>query len=187
MNKAENQTTERERPAPQADERAMADTIIQPAGPDAARPVLKAKPVGSRLEGDSAHPSVRAGTLYSPEGAARPAGIQSDGEDNLKAKAMLRTIVMPPPDEHDPRYLYATHRPPPSDDSADKEEVAVRTGATPQTRSSAGFLWGIALVILLLMGTVFVGLSMKIRGLERRISRLETGTPAAVADAGNLR
>jgi len=143
---------------------------------DAQRPVLKAKPVGSRTDADAAKAAVRAGTLYAPdETPAAPSGEQPDDE-----RAMMKTIVMPPLEERDPRFLYATHRPPPPEEESAKPKAPRPSKPAEERQVSAGFLLGTALIVVVLVGGIWIArLSRKVTSLEQRISSLEgshTGT-----------
>ncbi|MCD6416695.1 MAG: LapA family protein [Planctomycetes bacterium] len=103
------------------------------------------------------------------EEQSQAAGEESTGQGGAK-------IVMP---ELDERYPYATYRSAPPGEEAEMEELAAIAGVKRGREVSAGFLLGVALIIVALVGGLWMGrLQKKITSLENRLSQLEEPGPA---------
>lgn len=69
---------------------------------------------------------------------------------------------------------YATHRPPPQDENAEKAELEAVNGEEQAREISSGFLLGIALIVVALIGGILIArMQGKIGALERRVQNLE--------------
>ncbi len=141
------------------------------------RPSLKAKPPGSRQEPARNAPQTRAGTLFN---ASADAAGEGDAAKKEKPRSRKRSrkakspAVVPPLGEH---YPYATHRSAPPDEKAERRILAAVSGAA-ERRVSTGFVLGIALVVVVLVGGIWlVRLGRKVRTLEARVARLEAPVP----------
>lgn len=79
--------------------------------------------------------------------------------------------------------LYATHGPAPADEAAEKAHLAAVTGQKAKEREfSTGFLLGVALIVLTLIGAVsIVHLEKRVQRLESRVSQLEQGASQTAA------
>lgn len=137
-------------------------------------PRLKPKPVGSRTEHEKVRPPTRGGTLFG----------QPHQDEAPQPEKLPKKIMFPRRIREDARSPYATHRPAPPDEEAEKQEVASITGRRPDREVSAGFLIGIALIVVVLVGGIMIArLGKKVGALEQRISRLESVQGgAAIAD-----
>ncbi len=149
------------------------------------------KPIGSRTAADAPKPSVRAGSLFdsSPE-AATGAGAAPAGDTAI---AGAKTLIVEPgsvvsqPREHPPKkvslqapesretgYAFATHRPAPASRKAERAELASVTGGKPGREVSAGFVLGVAIIVITLVGGIMVArLGGKVKSLEARLGQLE--------------
>ncbi|MHC4789357.1 MAG: hypothetical protein ACYS8K_09180, partial [Planctomycetota bacterium] len=98
-----------------------------------------------------------------------PDPVATDGEESPTPK-----VVRLRPEGAEQRYPWATYRSPPPDEAAEREEL-VAAGETVQEREiSAGFVLGIALVVITLACGMLIGrLQRKVRSLENRIGMLE--------------
>jgi cobalamin biosynthesis Mg chelatase CobN len=163
---------------------------------DIRRPRLRVKPVGSRDGSAPQQAQKRNGTLFegdadagpraeeeasqgeSPRPAQQTASDDSDGEQ----AAEPRKVVVPPLEG---RYPYATYRSAPSEDEAEEAEERKAPGRTGSEREiSAGFLLGVALVVVVLVGGIWLArLQNKVGNLEARISQLEGPQPAGSSDS----
>ncbi len=132
------------------------------------RPQMKVKPIGSRPGVEPATPRVRRGTLFrTREGDEDPAPAERTKPP--------KKVILPPPHGAETRYPFATHRPAPPDEKAEVEELAAVTGVRPAREVSTGFVLGVALIVVVLLGgIIMVRLGKKVGSLEQRISRLET-------------
>ncbi len=174
----------------------QADRNVRRPDQDIRRPRLRVKPVGSRDGAAARQARKRNGTLFEGEAdsttsteettaqgdAARPeqpspAEESAPDEDAPKDKK----VVVPPLQR---QYPYATYRSAPTDpeDEAPEQKQA---SAKPfaEREISTGFLLGVALVVVVLVGGIWVArLQNRVAGLEARISQLE-GPPPAEAPA----
>ena len=145
------------------------------------RPRLKPKPVGSRPEAEASTPPVRAGTLFGVEHGEEVADSADEAREPSK-KVVLRKI-----EEGAGRSVYATHRSPPPDERAEKQEVGAIAGRRSERTVSIGFLLGVALIVVVLLGGVsIVGLSKKVGALEKRVSHLETADAESLVAGSSL-
>jgi len=137
-------------------------------------PRLKPKPVGSRTEEEKNRPSTRGGTLFGLEGK----------DEAPSARKLPKKIMFPKRIGAEARSPYATYRPAPPDEEAERQEVAAISGRRPDREVSAGFLLGIALIVLTLVGGIMIArLGNKVGALEQRIARLESAQRgSAIAD-----
>jgi hypothetical protein len=154
------------------------DTLVRrPADDIPHKPQLKVRPIGSAKEADAPAPAVRGGTLFEspkPSGAEPPA--------DAGGQPAPRHVSPPPRDEQDVRYAYATHRPAPPDEEAEKKELAAVTGRKPDREFSTGFVLGVALILAVLVGGILIArLQNKVGALEQRVSRVEAQNPRTVA------
>jgi len=154
----------------------------------AEKPRLIVKPVGSRQESTEAKPGLRAGTLYAAEGEPAP---EAPPSAEPVAEAQAEAQAAEPAEQETPRpsgklpriepnrkpLLYATHRPPPKDEKEEQEQLAAITGRQAEQREvSAGFLLGVALIVVVLIGGIMLSrVQKRLRRLEARISLLERG------------
>ena len=144
-------------------------------------PRLKPKPVGSRPEAEVSTPPVRAGTLFAVE-HGKGVADSADAAREPSKKVVLRKI-----EEGAGRSVYATHRLAPPDERAEKEEVGAIGGRRSERTVSTGFLLGVALIVVVLLGGVFiVRLSKKVGALEKRVSHLETANAESLAAGSSL-
>ena len=158
---------------------AQANSTAAPAGDDPLvrrpaddiprKPQLKVRPIGSPKEADAPAPAVRGGTLFESQ---KPSGAEPAAD--AEGAPAARRVSLPPRDEQDVRYPYATHRPAPPDEKAEKKELAAVTGRKPEREFSTGFVLGVALIVVVLVGGVLVArLQKKVGALEQRVSRME--------------
>ena len=154
------------------------------------RPQLKVKPIGSRTDAAPSKPSVRAGTLFGkkdPKEDSRAEAPTIIVEPKRSApspqQAPHKKVVLPPAEQRDVRSAFATHRPAPPDERAEKEELAAVTGDDPAPQVSTGFVLGLALIVVVLVGGVLVArLGKRVHSLERRVRTIETAdTETALA------
>ncbi len=140
-------------------------------------PRLKPKPVGSRTEEEKAGPATRGGTLFG-----------TPNQDGTRPPEKLpKKIKFPRRIRDEVRSPYATYRPAPPDEAAEKQEVAAISGRPVEREVSAGFLLGIALIIVALIGGIMiVRLGKKVGVLEQRISRLESAQGGSAIADGRL-
>ncbi len=129
-----------------------------------------------QTEGEEAaeRPGVRAGSLFKAdgEGEAEAEGGKAEPADRPK-------VVVPPLEG---RYPYATYRPAPEDEDEEKRRLEAAGGAAPERRVSTGFVLGVALIVVVLVGGIWLArLGKKVTRLESRIARLEQ--PAEASDA----
>ncbi len=151
------------------------------AGAPTPRPVLKAMPVGSRIAAEERTTGVRAGSLYSPEDAAG-GGAQSAPAGNDQSEP--RKVVVPPLEQRDSRFDYATYRTAPDQTEASSEKKSVAPVPRGERRISTGFVLGTALIVIaLISGIALVRLHKKVRALEQRISAIEDGRAPGFAQA----
>ncbi|MHC5035096.1 MAG: hypothetical protein ACYTFZ_08675 [Planctomycetota bacterium] len=155
-----------------------APRVIEPGQDIAHRPHLKVKPIGSRRGGDddaADTPTVKAGTLFAGRETSEESGTEGQGA-NAAADGSTgpRRVVLPMPGMTELRFPYATYRSAPADEDAEKVELAALTGTRREKEVSAGFLLGVALIILMLAGGVLIGrLQKRVGSLESRLRILE--------------
>ena len=105
-----------------------------------------------------------------------PAPADAKPEDVPEAEMAIReakTLVMPPAPEAS-RNPFATHGPPPPDEKAEEAELAALTNRKSERTYSTGFILGIALVVVVVIGGVWLArLGKKVANLESRLSRIE--------------
>ncbi len=141
-------------------------------------------------------PSARAGSLFdSSAAAAAKAGAAPDGDTAAvdTAIAEAKTLIVEPgpavsqPREHPPKkvslpapesrevgYAFATHRPPPASRKAERAELASVTGGKPGREVSAGFILGVGIIVITLVGGLMVArMGKRVRSLETRLGQLE--------------
>ncbi|MFO7957942.1 MAG: hypothetical protein R6X33_12675 [Candidatus Brocadiia bacterium] len=163
---------------------------------DIRRPRLRVKPVGSRDGSAPQQAQKRNGTLFegdadaeppaeeqAPQGESpRPAQPAASDESDGEQAAERRKVVVPPLEG---RYPYATYRSaPPEDEAAEAEESKSPAGAVSEREISAGFLLGVALVVVVLVGGIWLArLQNKVGNLEARISQLEGPTAAGSSES----
>lgn len=142
---------------------------------------VKSKNGDETRQGSESGPTVRAGSLYNSSEEAKPA---ANGQQTSAAVPDDSSTGLPRIDTEKGPSPYATHRPPPNDETAEKAELAAATGGVrPEAKSdrrvSAGFVLGIALIAIALIGGIWLArLSNRMASLEERISALE---PAATS------
>jgi len=172
-----------EQKAPEAQEAAAeAAPLVVPRGQT---PILKVKPLGSRAGGDGTGAAVRRGTLFQNDAEGQDETAAGLAEEADK-RALLKTIVSSPAPQPSVRSPYATYRPAPPDEAAEKEELAAVTGRKAEREVSAGFLLGVALIIVALLGGIaIVRLHKKVDSLERRLASIE-GAHVLTAEADLL-
>ena len=146
------------------------DTLVRrPADDIPHKPQLKVRPIGSAKEADAPAPAVRGGTLFESQ---KPSGAEPAAD--AEGQPAPRHVSLPPRDEQDVRHAYATHRPAPPDEKAEKEELAAVTGHKPEREFSTGLVLGAALILAVLVGGILIArLQKKVGALEQRISRVE--------------
>lgn len=131
---------------------------------------LKVRPQGSE-SGDGAKSSVRAGTLFRGRGAAAPSA--EGGEDGDQPATPVRKVALPGNDPVEGRYPYATHGPAPADEKQERRELDAMAGRSGERQVSAGFLLGVALIAVTLLGAIWVGrLGRRVRTLERQVAAM---------------
>jgi hypothetical protein len=139
------------------------------------RPQLKVRPIGSRPGTDSPKPTVRGGTLFrSADKPPDARASEAKPTDAVREDAAPRKAAPAPQETAEVRFPYATHRPAPPDEKAEKAELAALTGAKAEREIPTGLVLGLALIVVALVGGVFtVRLSKKVGALEQRLTRLE--------------
>jgi hypothetical protein len=100
---------------------------------------------------------------------------ESDADEPAMAESTRKVTRLPRIDLSRDPSLYATHRPAPADEAAEKAHLAAVTGQRPKERElSTGFLIGVGLIVLALIGGVsIVRLEKHVQRLEQRVSQLE--------------
>ncbi len=172
-------------------------TIHRPADEIADRPQLKVKPIshedaveaaaeaGSEATGQSATAQAATIIVEQPEADTAPGAAveMPEAEEAATADAPRKVSRLPRIDPNRDPSLYATHRPAPPDETAERAQLAAATGRVAKGREiSAGFLIGVALIVLALVGAVtIVRLEKHVRRLESRISALEQVQPQTAA------
>jgi hypothetical protein len=155
------------RPQPALDEGGPA--LRRPEEDIAHRPHLKVKPIGSRSPAGAHRPTVHKGTLVDADGAGA-----DEGDQPARDWTPPNKVVLPTPGGEEVRFPFATHRPAPADEAAEEQELAAVTGTSTEREVSTGFLLGMALLVVVLIGGIWlVRLGRKVGSLERRLSRLE--------------
>jgi hypothetical protein len=135
------------------------------------RPRLRPRRPGSGRDEAPSGPAKRAGTLYGESGAGGDAEESSSAGENSDEDATPRKVVMPPLEG---RYPYATYRSAPADEKAEKEELKAVSDSGAERRISTGFVLGIALVVVVLLGGIWLArLGNKVQSLQNRVARLE--------------
>lgn len=163
---------------------------------DIRRPRLRVKPVGSRDGSAPQQAQKRNGTLFegdadaeppaeeeAPQGESpRPAQPTASDEGDGEQAAQPRKVVVPPLEG---RYPYATYRSaPPEGEAEEVDEGKPSARAGSEREISAGFLLGVALVVIVLVGGIWLArLQNKVGNLEARISRLEDPSPAGPSES----
>ena len=150
------------------------------------RPRLKVKQQGEPKEApspDAPRPATLRGTLFGPQKGDSPLPADMSPQDvseDEKSVREAKTVVVPPPNG----YPFATHRPPLPDEKAEKAELAAITGRKVERDVSTGFVLGIALVVIMLVGGVLIAkLGNKVAALETRVHKLEgAGVQTAALD-----
>lgn len=142
------------------------------------RPTLKVRTRDGDESGDEAEPArptVRLGTLVSG-----PPDADAPKRGPIANIAGAQTVVVPPAAEGEQRFAYATHRPPPPDEKAERRQLAALTGRKQDREVSTGFVLGIALIVVVLLGGILIArLSNRVQVLEQKIVRLEGGVRTA--------
>ncbi len=178
-------------------------TLHRPADEIADRPQLKVKPISRQEPGEEADPAAadaaaaseavaQAATIIvePPEAEAapelpaeQPPAEQPEAEQAPMTEAPRKLAKLPRIDPNRGPSIFATHAPPPPDEAAEKAQLATVTGRKAKEREmSAGFLLGVALIVLTLVGGVIVvRLEKHVQRLENRISTLEQGHDSAPA------
>ena len=156
---------------------AEAETVLSESRGDAGdRPGLKAMPVGSRRSPEQ-KPKIKSGTLFK-EMDGDPAQAPADPEPPRE----VPKVVMPPIDTTQQRFVAAIHRPPPEDQQAEKQELVAVGGVASERQVSTGFVLGIALIVTVLAGGIWLTrMGKRVGALETRLSQLES--PEEVAEA----
>jgi len=140
------------------------------------RPHLKVRPMGSRAPAEPAKQAVRGASLFrpaeKPEEEAKPSPTVSTAEPADEPKT--KNSVPPPEQDVGARLAFATHRPAPPDEKAEKEELAAIAGPKPQREISTPLVLGVALIVVAwLCGIFIVRLHRKVDALETRLTKLE--------------
>ncbi len=109
--------------------------------------------------------SVRAGSLFKADGE-RSSAADREAEPPDRPK-----VVVPPLEG---RYPYATYGPAPEDEDEERRRLEAAGGSSPERRVSTGFVLGVALIVVVLVGGIWLArLGKKVSRLESRIARLE--------------
>jgi len=140
------------------------------------RPRLKPKPVGSRQDVAAAGPVLKGGTLVDGPEPSAPGG-EAPQPGPPKKVALPRV--------QDPAALaYGTYRSAPHKATASQNAPATAPRPDEERRVSTGFVLGIALIVVVLLGGIWLArLSTRTRSLESRIAKLEAAAPAALPRA----
>jgi len=139
----------------------MEEPLLRRPGDDIPnRPHLKVKQIVDNAEETAA------------EGQA-PVRGEPDQPDAPEAK-VRKTICLPPRKQRDAMLAFATHRDAPGNTSAERRQLAGVNGKTSERELSAGFVLGVVLIVLALVGGVLVaGLRSRVTSLEQRVASLE--------------
>jgi hypothetical protein len=178
-------------------------TIHRPADEIADRPQLKVKPLIRQEAPDTtdeaaatpASVAAAATVVAEPEAPAvpdapelqAPAELPDAGQPSL-AEPPKKVTRLPRIDPNRDPALYATHRPAPPDEAAEKAHLVAVTGQRAVERQvSSGFLIGVALIVVVLIGGVLLArMGKHVQRLDSRVSALEQSrTPASAL--GRLR
>ena len=130
---------------------------------------------------------MRAGSLF--DGSAE-AGAAPEGD--IPTAEATTLIIEPgaavsPPREHPPKKVslpaaasreassaFATHRPAPATKKAERAELASVTGGKSGREVSAGFILGVGIIVITLVGGLMVArMGKRVRSLETRLGQLE--------------
>ncbi len=156
--------------------------VVKPdAAPDAAEAVARAATI--IVEPEEAEAAVEEAVAAQPE-AGEPAEVEEpQTERTPMAEAPRKPTRLPRIDPNRGPAVFATHAPPPADEAGEKANLATVTGRKAKERElSAGFLIGVALIVLTLVGgVVIVRLEKHVQRLESRISVLEHSQPQTAA------
>ncbi len=167
-------------------------TLHRPADEIADRPQLKVKPLSREGDAEEAPeteaeaPTQAATVIVEPPEAdaapLTPAEMPPVDEAPMD-EAPRRVSKLPRIEPNREPSLYATHRPAPPDQAAEKAQLAAACGGKAREREiSAGFLIGVAMIVLALIGAVVVvRLEKHVQRLESRISALEQVQPQTAA------
>ncbi|MFO8006584.1 MAG: hypothetical protein R6V05_02495 [Candidatus Brocadiia bacterium] len=131
-----------------------------------------------QAEGEEAaeRPAVRAGSLFKADGEGEGKGEEGEAEPTERPK-----VVVPPLEG---RYPYATYRSAPEDEEAEQRRLEAAGGTSTERRVSTGFVLGVALVVVVLVGGIWLAhLGKKVGRLESRITRLEQPAEAPGSSA----
>ena len=164
-----------------SEDSAAAATIVVERVPEAEAPVVSAAPKGADTRADAAAQTV----------VEEPVVTAAAEPEQMMGEAPRKTSKLPRLEPKRVPSLFATHRPAPPDEEAEKAQLAALTGqkAKAQDRQvSTGFLLGAALIVMLLVGGVVIArMDKHVRGLEARVSSLEQPHLRAVAVAPRQR
>jgi hypothetical protein len=135
------------------------------------RPRLKVKPVGNRTGDKRQGPKLRRGTPAAPRGEP-PA--DSSAEEKTEQDKPAKVVLRPRQGTEENRYPYATYREAPQDEAEEEQELAAVSGETAAPEISTGFLLGLALIGVVLVGGILIArLGNKVASLERRVAAME--------------
>lgn len=173
--------------SPEAVDSSQSKGVRQPAVAPASRPVLKVRPVGSRAP-EAPKTAVRAGSLYTPDSPEAPAEGEAKDADAPQLRHEMNTMIVPPISNADPRLAYATHRAAPPEEKAKQPQPVGVAADAAGPRFSAGFILGVALIVVaLLSGICLVRLGKRVGSLEQRISTLERAGSRTLAGTPHIR
>jgi hypothetical protein len=169
--------------------------------PDVRRPDEHIRRPQLRVKLKEGRPAVERSARRAPEAApeapepapAAPAAVPEPAHAEEPAQAAPHPTpaparqVPPPAGGDDPRFRYATYRTAPHDEPASRwRQLAARITRDGTREISTGFVLGVALILVILIGGVWVArLSNRVSMLEQRLVRLEQG-PVTTADAGDV-
>ncbi|NLW49278.1 MAG: hypothetical protein GXY85_00345 [Candidatus Brocadiaceae bacterium] len=150
-------------------------TIRRPGEEIANRPQLRVK---TRAEDGEASDQPAPLRRVAPITTVAP---PADAQKQPDAEERTRTVVLAPPPAPNGRNPFATHGPPPTDEEAARAELAVFGSGLPERRFSTGFVLGVALVVVVLVGGIWLSrLGNRVAMLENRLNRVE-GIPVQTA------
>lgn len=141
------------------------------------RPRLKVRARAAAVDVATPRPSVRRSAPEpAPQGDVPKPVNEADEPVSESEKAIreAKTLVVPPPSLEGGRYPFATHAPAPPDEEAEQAELDALAHRKPERMISTGFLLGIALIVVVLVGGMWIGrLGKKVAALENRVNRIE--------------
>lgn len=141
-----------------------------------------AAPAADTPEGDQQAAAAPAGIFAEPASSDTPP--RKPGAAKVSpARRQTRRIIRPTQEQKAAILPFAVNAPPPPLQSEREAEALAAAGKAAARQYSTGFILGVALVVITLVGGIFVSvLYNKVRKLEGRITALEHAASSAPLD-----